>query len=116
MKKYLLRAVLLFGALLLLMATFASQLGLAHGSAWSTRRTLVLAAGVLLVALAALLQYGGLFVPRLRENRLINWLWTRRAGTLAILAALLSVVVYVFFASAGTWTSWPEHTRYYDDL
>jgi hypothetical protein len=41
------------------------------------------------------------------------YLWARRPYWLTGLIALAVLTLYVFFISAGTWTSWPAMTNYY---
>ncbi len=50
------------------------------------------------------------------RNPFLQWTSDHRFGLLIGLCILAILAVYVFFASAGTWTAWPETNRYYDDL
>ncbi len=116
MKRYFWIAALLPGAALAAAALFANQVGLARESSWSTRRILVLAAGVLLIAVVVLWHYRGRFATFLGRYRVVRWLWGHRLGLLTILSVAFALAVYLFYISAGTWTNWPERTRDYDEL
>ncbi len=53
---------------------------------------------------------------RTAENPIAQLLSRYRYGMIGALCVLAALVVYVFFASMGTWTRWPETSHYYDDL
>jgi hypothetical protein len=50
------------------------------------------------------------------RNRVLQVALNHRLGLLSGACILAVFAAYVFFVSAGTWTSWPETNRYYDDL
>src|SRR5512142_1523888 len=124
MKRYLAALVLLAGMVLAAAAIFANQIGLDHNPEWGRGRILLLSTGLLFMAAAASMQYRRQLarvlshesIVPLYRNRVIDFLWAYRVGILATLTVAFALAIYVFFASAGTWTDWPEYTRYYDDL
>ncbi len=50
------------------------------------------------------------------RNRLLQLTPNYRFGLQIGLCILTILAAYVYFASLGTWTAWPETNRYYDDL
>ncbi len=124
MKRVVAVVAFLAGMGLVAAAVFAAELGLDHNAGWGRGRIALLSLGVLIVAVVI---YGQRLVhavaPRLecvmcafRETRLYVFLAAHGVSLLAGVIVLSALAVYVFFLSAGTWTKWPESTRYYDDL
>ncbi len=108
-------------------AVFATQLGLDHNATWGARRTLLALGGIAVLALSLWYSLGrsrpaALQSARPSESdealpqRTLRALWSLRLGIGSVLAVAIALTLYVFFVSAGTWTSWPETSRYYDDL
>ncbi|HEX8990165.1 MAG TPA: hypothetical protein VF784_00675 [Anaerolineales bacterium] len=120
-------ALLLAGVALASAAIFANQIGLDHNPHWGRSRLLLLLAGLLVLALAAFVQYrvplaasmpaqGMAFLRNLQQRPVIHFLWRYRLAILAALSVVFALAVYTFFVSAGTWGYWPETTHYYDNL
>ncbi len=126
--------VWVFGLLLLFIAFFASALGLDRDTGWGRVRVAALVVGLVITfgaiysylfadRLASLLQAPGTFlqhipaVTRTLRGRGFNKasrLWHAYRFTLPLLVVV--IVLYVWFVSAGTWTTWISPTRYYADL
>ena len=49
-------------------------------------------------------------------SRILQAFWRQRATILASFSLLITLAVYVFFATGGQWTSLPATSQYYDDL
>ncbi len=48
--------------------------------------------------------------------RLLRWMWSRRLALGAALIFPLLLAVYAFLITGGQWATWPEASRYYDQL
>ena len=127
------------GTILVLTSLFALQLGLDNDPGWGKGRIMLFASGCLLLAifLAVKLRQplGGLLELWQRapfyqqiQRRFLRWGQQLAApatepekrslsGSLAAFAAAgLVIAVYLWYLSAGTWTTWPEGGYYYDRL
>jgi hypothetical protein len=115
------------GLALMAAALLATQLGFDHNATWGLRRILMLLGGALVLALSALVAYRGSVAAAIRswnhsrseggiQNGGLAYVLDRRLEILTGSSILLVLAVYVFFISSGTWTKWPETSRYYDDL
>lgn len=117
-RNYLSAAGILLGLLLAATAAFATQLGLDRNSSWGIGRSVLFSIGLLLALACALILYAkrlwGVMPARIRKQ--LDAAWQHRVEFAAAVCVLVSLVVYVFIVSAGTWTNWPEVTRYYDRL
>ncbi len=128
MKRILFFYIWVFAGLgLLATAVLATRLGLDHNAGWGLGRLTMLGAGALLLAVAAWSKYRANLADALplgvrsalgglSQNRLFRLLSRHRLAALAAATTLLVLGLYLFFASAGTWSIWPEYSRYYDDL
>ncbi len=119
--------LIVVGLGLLVAAIFAKQFGLDHNADWGLRRLLLLGSGALILVISGLIQWRESVMvtlpPWIRSafnglimNPVFRLLWKHRLATLTSLATLTIAALYLFFVTAGTWTIWPETSRYYDDL
>jgi hypothetical protein len=118
--------ILLFtaGTALLLAAVFAVPLGLDNDAGWGTGRILMAAGGAVLLLTGALLHFHrrtfpliarairGLEKPAARGEALSP----ARTAWFAFSGAVLSILIFTFYISAGTFTRWPASTTYFDRL
>lgn len=125
---------LLIGSLLTGLALFANMLGLDQYEGWSRTRILVLMIGLILTLCAViLLRYPSELRARLqtllsmldRVPILSRIMHSRGAGHLlsffhaygwTVPSVMIVIIIYVWFISSGTWTTWHSPTRYYADL
>ena len=112
---------------LMLMAIFARTLGLDHNSDWGAGRWLLLGCSALLCTIALrheLRKKAVAIIPpsvrsamiRLSQNATLRLLWNLRTSVQPWLVVLAALALYLFFATAGTWTEWPGTSQSYDDL
>ncbi len=109
---------LLLGLALMGAAVFATMLGLDHNPEWGRGRIGALILGVLIASGGALDYRYPEFaagakskLESLIENHpLALWIRSYRFTLPAVLPVLLA---YVWFISAGLWTTWPPRTSYY---
>ncbi|MBE0668962.1 MAG: hypothetical protein IH588_00105 [Anaerolineales bacterium] len=97
------------GASLVLSMIFANQLGLDKDPAWGGKRYILFIIGLLIFAVSFFY----------RENNFIGHVFHTPAGWTHLSVAALSGMVilgYIWYISAGLWTSWPNETSYYDLL
>lgn len=108
-------------------AVLATRLGLDHNTAWGPGRILLFCAGAAMLATSWLFssrstlgrmlrsRLGAAFqaLGQIQPSPSARQKWVRGlAGSVVVLI----VAAYVFLGSAGTWSTWPEMSRYYDDL
>lgn len=108
-------AVILVGTTALLLAVFASQVGLDHNAGWGTGRILLAASGVLLILVSTAL----LLFPTLdfwADGKLKFSGSMTATYVIAALAFLAVIAIYVWYVSVGYWTIWPKTTYAYDLL
>ena len=91
---------ILFGLALIALALFAVRLGLSRNTGWGGVRILILVIGILIILSVAVLHF---VISKFG-----------RIYFLASLLGLLVIALYVWFATVGYWTKWPETTNYYD--
>lgn len=99
----------IIGASLIFVMFFANQLGLDNDPIWGVKRYFVFIIGLLILAVS-------LFY---RENNFIGMAFHTSAGRTHLAVGTLSsfiIILYIWFISAGLWTSWPNETSYYDLL
>lgn len=97
------------GASLTFLMLFANQLGLDKDPVWGGKRFFLFFIGLLILAVSLLY----------RENNLVGQAFHTPIGRIYLSVGLLSslvIIVYIWFISAGLWTSWPNETSYYDLL
>jgi len=97
----------LFGIILIILMVFANTLGLESFSTWGVRRTLLLLAGITLLASA-------LFY---KEDNLIGKTIHASNGRFSIaLSGLIFAIllVYLWYSSDGLWKTLTNETNYYD--
>lgn len=99
----------IIGASIVVIILFANQIGLDTNSSWGLRRYLVLIIGILIFTIS-------LFY---RRDNLIGKALHTYTGQLYLSIGVLNVtiiIVYVWVASMGLWTTWLNRTSYYDLL
>ncbi len=96
-------------------AIFARQIGLDHDASWGIRRAGLMILGTLLLLASQtfspwcekILPNSHPILLTLRRND--TYIWTGFSG-------LVVITAYVWFVSAGLWTTWPKTTYTYDLL
>lgn len=114
---------LLLGGAFLGVATFAEHLGLDNDPGWGRGRVVLSLMGILIGGLGAIQYYftheiAHLFTilrTLLSEVR-VDFLQFIRHYWYTFPFTLVVIVVYIWFASSGSWTHWKPATRYYADL
>jgi hypothetical protein len=126
--------LLMAGMILIGVAIFADVLGLDKGEGWGRARILALVFG-------ALLTLGSIYYYRygdkvrfgidrvrsfldkypitsgiLKNQKLADLSGWYRNYKFTLPAVVLVILIYIWFVSAGTWTTWISPTRYYADL
>jgi len=106
--------VFIDGLALVLAAIFAHELRLDADTTWGGARVILLFLGLILISIAAFFNYSlhkrnTFFAPRLTSE------------TVKVLFSLAHIwvivcVVYIWFITYGTWTTWNHTTGYYDLL
>ncbi len=127
MKRILVFNVILIVAGLIAGMVTAKASGLDRQHAWDNGRVLLLSGGLVAIAVAGYAQrrdrttaadlprfLGGLHAWDAKQA--FRFVFARRLGIFVTLSVLAAVAIYAFFGSTGTWTHWPETSRYYDDL
>lgn len=104
-------------------AFFAESIGLDKDPGWGWARMAVLFFGVLTIVLGVLLYF---FIDktqntsRVIRSHLVQAIARARQFMLrygyTFPAVFLVILIYVWFASSGSWTHWSPATRYYADL
>lgn len=107
MSKWIQRAGIFLGAVIAGGMFFANQLGIDNNAAWGTKRILLFALGLFLLA-ASILYRGDNFLGRLINTR------TGQLYFASALAAGLVLLAYVWWVSLGLWSPWTPSTNYYD--
>lgn len=97
----------LFGTTAILLMVFANQLGLESFPTWGVRRTAILLAGILLLAVSIFYQKDNFIGKTLHsaDGRFYIALLALNAGIF---------LMYVWFGSDGLWKSMHNETNYYD--
>ena len=107
--------IIVIGLLTIGLAIFAKELGIDHNAEWGKGRIVLLVAGSCLLL-------AGIFFSIFEGSSLFEWihknqdiafaikLWQKYLFVLPVLIFVL--VVYVWFASVGLWTTWPARTEY----
>lgn len=123
MRTKLLFFFLLFGGIFLGAAFFAEFIGLDNDPGWGRGRMLLLLIGILIVALGA---FHYLFTEKVIHLFDVVRAWLSQTAIqlqrfirrywYTFPFAVLVILVYVWFASSGSWTRWDSATRYYADL
>ncbi|MFN8381193.1 MAG: hypothetical protein U0V02_04600 [Anaerolineales bacterium] len=99
----------IIGASIILTILFANQLGLDTNSSWGIRRYILLTIGILALSISVFYR---------REN-FIGRAFHTYTGQLYLSIGILNitiVIVYIWVASMGLWTTWLNRTSYYDLL
>ena len=112
---------LVLGLAITFAALFAEQLGLDRSAGWGRGRIALLSFGVLLTIFTVVTWREGRGghttvegVPAAHSDGLFSY-WLHTYWPVLPLSVFV-VVVYVWFASSGTWSTWTSQTRYYADL
>ena len=125
MKTIRLSLLFVFGALLIAFAVFAFDLGLDPSPGWGKSRAIAFALGIFLLAVFADLRFGlawtetalaALPHPAFLKTSLDERVRIPLVYGSAALAFLIAATVHLWFASAGTWTTLPPASNYYDML
>lgn len=123
MRTRLLVFFLLLGGSFLGAAFFAEFIGLDNDPGWGRGRVVLLLIGIL-IAVLGVTQY--FFTNKVMQHVDNVQTWLSRAA-MALLQftrrywytfpfALIVILVYIWFASSGSWNRWDSATRYYADL
>ena len=107
MSKWIQRAGIFLGVVIAGGMLFANQLGIDNNAVWGTKRILLFALGLFLLAASILY----------RDDNFLGRLFTTRTGQLyfaSALAAGLVLLAYVWWVSLGLWSPWTPSTNYYD--
>ncbi|MFN8381192.1 MAG: hypothetical protein U0V02_04595 [Anaerolineales bacterium] len=99
----------IIGAILIFFMLFANQLGLDKDPVWGAKRFFLFFIGLLILAVSLLY----------REHNFIGNVIHTSTGRWHLAIGALSgfvILIYIWFISAGLWTSWPNETSYYDLL
>lgn len=115
--------LILIGGATIGSALFAEAIGLDNDPGWGKGRIALLLSGFLLIGWSAI------------YSRHANWISSKAAGIQiyfskifsrplilfqsywhTVVVAILVILVYIWFASSGTWTHWDSPTRYYAEL
>ena len=129
MKKYLKSHVLILavGIAIMLLAIFAELLGLDNDPGWGRGRKLLLVIGFATIVFSYILfKHSSMLSSKLKGfcsfmspqvksfvvyiSRIIRDYWQ------TLIPFLLVVMIYIWFGSSGTWTTWTSPTRYYAKL
>ena len=97
------------GTSFILAMLFANQLGLDNNPIWGVKRYFLFIVGLLFLTVS-------LFY---REHNFIGRVLHTSTGRTHLAVGTLTgfiIIVYIWFISAGLWTSWPNETSYYDLL
>lgn len=116
---------LFLGGTVVAAAFFAEQIGLDNDAGWGRGRIVLLLTGVLFFAIGILehfFTHGSLSTSVLRKIR--GWMTQSIAGVQKFTqvywytfpAVFIVILVYVWFASSGSWSQWKPATDYYADL
>ena len=99
----------MIGATLILFMIFANQLGVDKDPVWGAKRFFLFFIGLLILIVSLLY----------REHNIIGQAFHTPAGRQHLAIGALSgfiIIIYIWYISAGLWTSWPNETSYYDLL
>ena len=99
----------IIGAGIILAVLFANQLGLDTNSNWGVRRFILLILGAFILATSLLYR---------RDNFIGRAIHTY-SGQLYLCVGILNtaiIIIYIWIASMGLWTTWLNRTSYYDLL
>ena len=97
------------GASLVFSMLFANQIGLDKDPVWGGKRYILFFVGLVILAIS-------LFY---RENNFIGIVFHTSTGQAYLSISAISglvIIAYIWYISAGLWTSWPNETSYYDLL
>ncbi|MGZ9165478.1 MAG: hypothetical protein ACXW4U_09900 [Anaerolineales bacterium] len=115
--------VFLIGGAIIAAALFADVIGLDNDPGWGRGRIAILVFGTLFVAWGIFHSFyteKALSISRQIQSRVSESIFGLAASlrrywyTLPIL--IFVILVYIWFASSGSWTDWESATRYYADL
>jgi len=107
MSKWIQRAGIFLGVVIAGGMLFANQLGIDNNAVWGTKRILLFALGLVLLA-ASILYRDDNFLGRLIHTR------TGQLYFASALAAGFVLLAYVWWVSLGLWSPWTPSTNYYD--
>lgn len=99
----------IIGTTLILFMIFANQLGVDKDPVWGAKRFLLFFIGLLILIVSLLY----------REHNIIGQAIHTSTGRQNLAIGALSgfiIIIYIWYISAGLWTSWPNETSYYDLL
>lgn len=102
-------AGIIIGLIMIIVMTFANQLGLDNNIVWGTRRYILFLLGVFIFSLSLLY----------RRDNFMGQLFHTETGRFRLSIGILSgaiVLGYIWLVSLGLWTTWPPSTNYYDQL
>lgn len=119
------RSVILFllGGAILATALFAEAIGLDNDPGWGKGRLAILGFGILTLAFGffySLYTNTADSISRKLQSRVAQYTTVSfrfvRCHWYTFPVLILVILVYVWFASSGSWTQWEPATRYYAEL
>jgi len=114
---------LLIGGAIIGAAFFAEAIGLDNDPGWGRGRIAILVFGILIIACGIFYYfYADIVLSAFRKT--LTLISQNTAGLLKLLRGywytfpvfIFVILVYIWFASSGSWTNWVSPTRYYADL
>jgi hypothetical protein len=106
--------IIISGLLIVGLAVFAQWLGIDNNAEWGRGRIILLIIGFCLSLIGTLFSLQRVPLPDwIRRNHdiaFVGKLWQKYLFVLPV--SIFVLVVYVWFASVGLWTTWPARTEY----
>lgn len=119
------RSVVFFvlGGAMVAAALFAEAIGLDNDPGWGKGRIVIFALGILVIAFGlfyslyinTILALSHRIQSRVSQNMTVLFAFVRRNWYIFPILILV-ILVYIWFASSGSWTHWQPATRYYAEL
>ena len=97
------------GTSLIFFMLFANQFGLDNNPIWGAKRYFLFIIGFLILAIALFYRGNNFIGQTFHTNE------GRQHLAIGVLGSFI-IIIYIWFVSAGLWTSWPNETSYYDLL
>jgi hypothetical protein len=118
------------GFVLVGLAVFANQVGIDHNAVWGTKRYILLFAGLGLLLGGILFSFFGDQITPARDQSLsssnkdgqktnpddqyfVLSAGLKNQSLLVLPVVVFVVIIYIWYASVGLWTTWPGRTTYY---